>query len=308
MRQTKGLLATCLAVCVTGASGQVITFNGPMPWTTQRNDSITVRAQIDTAQMKKKKTIVLSAVLVNDRLQKTALVKKAFPVNDITGEFPLGPIGKNLAGGRSYVKIEWSIPEVAGGTGFLSPLGIVALDKLPQAVTVAVPRLNEGTAIAAAAAAVKESDYHAAGAAKFAFAWSREAFYIILLKKEMGGTVRFAFDGKNGKNAFLSFADRVVMYQPAKDSLKGSHFSRVMRGDSLAYDEKPWPSEMTKSVSGDKVVLRVPWYDIGVIPFEERRMGMGVMTFDAKGRQTMAFPQNADFFMPGTWCDLVLAK
>jgi hypothetical protein len=293
---------------VAGAYGQIITFNGPMPFITQRNDSITVRAQIDTAQLKQKKTIVLSAVLVSDRLQKTPLVKKTFPVVDFTGEFALGPVGRNLVGGRSYLKIDWSIPGVTGAKGVLLPIGIVALDKLPKNETIAVPRVKDGADAAAVVSSVKETDFHALGAVKFAFAWNKDALYIVLLKNAMPGTVRFAFDGKNGKNAFLSFADRVVMYQPDKDSLMGVHFSRTMAGDTVKYEQKPWLNEFTKSVSGDKTVLRVPWYDVGVIPFDERKVGMGIMAFDAKGQQTAALPPKADFFLPGTWCDLLLAK
>jgi hypothetical protein len=81
-----------------------------------------------------------------------------------------------------------------------------------------------------------------------------------------------------------------------------------MAGDTLKYNQKAWPNELTKSASGDKTIIRVPWYDVGIIPFEERRMGMGIMAFDAKGQQTAALPPKADFFLPGTWCDLLLAK
>jgi hypothetical protein len=241
-------------------------------------------------------------------------VKKTFPVIDFTGEFALGPVKRDLAGGRSYVKLDWSMPGVnsgkAGTAGFseLMPIGIVALDKLPTLEPITVPRLKDGTEAAGAAALVKDSDFRTLGAAKFAFAWNREALFIVLVKNALQGTVRFAIDGKNGKNAFLSYADRVVMYQPGKDSLKGVHFSRGMRGDAITYDENPWPNGITKSAADNKVVIRVPWYDAGLIPFEERRLGMGIMTFDDKGKQTAAVPAKADFFCPGTWCDLLLAK
>jgi hypothetical protein len=217
-------------------------------------------------------------------------------------------MGKELAGGRSYIKIDWSIPDVTNGKGSLLPIGIAALDKLPKNEAIAVPRLKEGVDMAAVASSVQAGDFRALGVLKFAFAWNKDALYIVLEKKAMPGDVRFAFDGKNGKNAFLSFADRVVMYQPDKDSLRETHFSRVMAGDTLKYNQKAWPNELTKSASGDKTIIRVPWYDVGIIPFEERRMGMGIMAFDAKGQQTAALPPKADFFLPGTWCDLLLAK
>jgi hypothetical protein len=301
-----GTMAVCVALCAAGAYGQIIAFNGPMPWITQRDDSITVRAQIDTAQLKKNKTISLSAVLVNDRQQKTVLAKKTFPVTDYSGEFALGTIKKNMVGGRSYVKIDWSMPAAAGGKGSLLPIGIAALDKLPAPEVIAVARVKDGSN--PDVSGLKDSDYRTVGGMKFACAWNNEALVIVLVKKQAPGTVRFAIDGKNGKNAFLSFADRVVMYDRATDSLKGAHFSREMKGDQLTYTEKPWPNELTKSVSGDRVVIRVPWSDVGMLPAEERKFGMGITAFDAKGKQASAFPQKADFFLPATWCDCQLAK
>ncbi|MBN2188186.1 MAG: hypothetical protein JW699_01930 [Chitinispirillaceae bacterium] len=295
-----------VAVCAAGAYGQIIAFNGPMPWITQRNDSITVRAQIDTAQLKKNKSISLSAVLVNERMQKSVLARKSFPVTDYSGEFALGVVKKNLVGGRSYIKIDWSLPAAAGGKGSLEPVGIAALDKLPAPEVIAVPRLKEGASLDLSA--LKESDYRTVGATRFALGWNEGALFIVLVRKQAAGSVRFAIDGKNGKNAFLSFADRVVMYEPAKDSLRGAHFSREMREGRLAYEEKPWPNEITKSVADDRVVIRVPWYDAGIIQFAERRLGMGIAAFDAKGGQTAAWPAKADFYLPATWCDLVLAK
>jgi hypothetical protein len=307
IRRLSGMLATVVAVCATGAYSQTFTFNGPMPWVTQRNDSITVRAQIDTSQLKKKKEITIEVVLVNDQAKKKALAKKSFPINDNTGEFALGPVQQALVGGRSYIKIDWSIPGTTS-KGSLLPLGIVALDKIAQPTVVQVPRAKEGADAAAVVSLIKESDFRTTGAAKFAFAWNKDGLYIVLVKQAMAGSLRFAIDGKNGKNAFLSFADRVVVYSPDNDSLKGVHYARGLAGDTLKYVDKPWPNEFVKTVSGDKIVILVPWFDSGVIPFEERILGLGVMIFDAKGQQTAAFPAGADFYLPGKWADLQLAK
>jgi hypothetical protein len=35
---------------------------------------------------------------------------------------------------------------------------------------------------------------------------------------------------------------------------------------------------------------------------------MGITSFDEKGKQAMAFPPKADFYLPATWCNLRLAK
>ncbi len=301
-------IALCIAGCAGVAFSQIITFNGPMPWVTQRNDSITVRAQVDTGQIKKKEFTV-SIDLVNDRGREESLAKKSFPINDYTVEFPVGALKQHLVGGRSFIKIDWSISETAN-KGSIAPIGIVALDNLPQAQLLTVLHAAEGVDPAGIASALKEDDFKTAGSANFAFAWNKGAFYVVVRKagNPAAGAVRFAFDGKNGKNAFLSFADRVVTYDAEKDSLFGLHYSQQLSGDTLKYSEKPWPNELTKTAVNDKIVIRVPWYDIGIVPFDGRRFGLGIVTFDAAGVQMDALPKNADFYDPGTWCDVELAK
>jgi hypothetical protein len=304
MKRITGMLAGLLFTV--GAYSQIVTFNSPVSWVTQRNDSITVRAQIDTAQIKKKEFAV-SIDLVSEGAKKKTLAKKTFKITDYSAEFAMGLISQNLVGGLSYVKIDWSIPGTTN-KGSIAPIGIVALDKLPKPEVTTIPRAQDGIDAAAVAALAKESDFKAVGAAKYALVWNKDALYIVLVKTQAPGTVRFAVDGKNGKNAFFSFADRVVIYQPGKDSVWGSHYSRQMNGDTLNYAEKPWPSEITKTIVGDKIVLRVPWYDTGIIPVDERRFGFSATEFGANGQQAAAMPVSAKFFLPGTWGDCVLAK
>jgi len=304
------VLITCATIWTVGAisptHGQIITFNGPLPWTTQRNDSITVRAQIDTAQVKKRQ-FALTIEVVNDRVQKKTIVQKTFPIKDYTDEFPAGFIKQNLIGGKSYIRLAWSIPGTAD-KGIIAPIGIAALDKLPPAEMISATQVQEGSDNAAVGSALKEGNFKSSGAEKFAFAWNKNAFYIVPIKGPATGSIRFAFDGKNGKNAFLSFADRVVMYMNDKDSLRGVRYLHQMTGDTLKYTEKPWPSELSKTVSGDKIVIRVPWYDVGIIPFDSRKFGIGIMAFTPTGEQSSAFPAGANFYNPGTWCDVQLAK
>ena len=306
IRRIAPVLAAGIACSVVGAFSQVVSFNNPIAWVTQRNDSMTIRAQLDTAQIKKKE-IAISVDLVNDQGKKKTLASKSFKVTDYTGEFALGLVKQNLVGGQSYLKIQWSVPGTTN-KGSIEPIGIVALDKLPPSATFAVPHAKEGADIAGVVASVKESDYRAIGPTSMAMAWNKDAFYIVLVKKQTPGMLRFAFDAKNGKNAFLSFADRVVLYMPEKDSLWGTHYTRQMNGDTLKYVEKAWPNELKKSASGDKIVVRVPWYDTGIIPFEERKIGLGISATDAKGKQIAAVPASAEFFLPGTWGEILLAK
>jgi hypothetical protein len=306
MKKLSGMLTAYFVFCAVGTYSQVVTFNSPVPWVTQRNDSITVRAQIDTAQIKKKEFAV-SVDLVSEGAKKKTIARKTFKISDYSAEFALGPVSQDLVGGLSYIKIDWSIPGTVN-KGSISPVGIVALDKLPKLEAAIVPHAKDGADAAAIAAMVKESDLKAVGTAKCALLWNNDALYIAIAKTQSPGTVRFAIDGKNGKNAFLSFADRVVLYQPDKDSVWGNHFSREMIGDTLKYAEKSWPSEITKTVVGDKIILRVPWYDTGIIPMADRRIGLGIMEFGANGKQTGSVLASANFYLPGTWGDFVLAK
>lgn len=300
------MLGGCVVLCAVGAYSQIVTFNSPTAWVTQRNDSITVRAQIDTAQIKRKEFTV-SVDLVNNGAKKKTLARKTFKITDYSAEFAMGPVSQNLAGGLSYIKIDWSIPGTTN-KGSIAPIGIVALDKLPPLEVTVISRAKEGADAATVAGLVKDGDLKTAGSAKFALVWNKDALYVVMAKTKAPGSVRFAIDGKNGKNAFLSFADRVVLYQPDKDSIWGSHFSRQMTGDTLKYVDKPWPSEITKTAVGDKIVVRVPWYDTGIIPIEDRKFGLGIMEFAANGQQAAAVPASANFYLPGTWGDFVLAK
>lgn len=302
-------IAVCAVLFASTAYGQIVTFNSPLSWTTQRNDSVTVRSQIDTAQVKKKQFDV-TVELVDKKLRKKTLARKSFPIKDYSCEFDMGPINQTLVGGFSYIKINWKLPG-SDNKGYIAPIGIVALDKLPPAPVDTIAKAPDNADAAAVVKAIKQDDYLTAGAEKFGFAWNRQALYIVYMKNEKTApdvTLRFAIDGKNGKNAFLSFADRVVMYAPKNDSLWGTHFKRVLSEETLKYDVKPWPNEMTKTKAGSAVVIAIPWYDSGIIPFGERRFGMGVMTFDGKDQQTAALPEKGDFFLPGTWGDFVLAK
>lgn len=303
------LISAGIALFSFGVQSQIVTFNSPLSWVTQRNDSITVRCQIDTAQLKGKKQFAVTVSEVNAKLQKKQLAKKTFPVTDYSGEFAMGPVGTVLTGGFSYLKVEWSIPGTEN-KGYISPVGVVALEKLAPVPVANVVKAADNADAAAVAGIVKEQDFQTVGLQKVGFAWNKNALFVVLVKQEKpaAGTLRIALDGKNGKNAFLSFADRVVMYQGSNDSLWGQHFARVMVSDTLKYEAKPWPNEMKKTVAGDKIVIQVPWYDSGIIPFGERKFAIGIMTFDDKNKQVAALPEKADFYLPGTWADVELAK
>jgi len=120
--------------------------------------------------------------------------------------------------------------------------------------------------------------------------------------------LQFALDGKNGKNAYISYPDRIIVYAPSKDSVYGIHYNRDMRNDSLIYIPKDWETGITKSKIDGKVVIKAPWYQTGIIPFEDRTIGFGAFALNSTSAQTAAVPSGAKYFIPGTWGDLLLKK
>ena len=115
----------------------------------------------------------------------------------------------------------------------------------------------------------------------------------------------FLFDGKNAKNAFLSYPDRVVRFVPADDSVYVLHYKRELKDGVVAYNETVWHTEVTSVVGNSYVVITVPWHDTAILPFHGRRVGFAAFVVDADGATQAAVPQTAKYANPGTWGDLV---
>ena len=304
IRKISTLTATVIFAAASVYS-QAVSFSSPVPWTTQRNDTIIARAQIDTAQIKKKSIFMTLSLFSNGK--KSTLSSKTFKISDYAGEFSFGRINRNLVGGRDFLQIDWSIP---GGQmkGTIAPVGIVNLDKVKKSEPVKAIAAASGATPAALVSAVKDENFQKAGKIEFATAWNKEALFIVLKKNQEPGAVQFSLDGKSGKNAFVSYPDRFISYTPANDSLAAFHFTRDLKDNVIRYASEKWQTEITKEVTGDKVVIRVPWYDTGVVPFEERSIGFGVFAVDQKEKVTASVPEGAQAFIPGTWGNLVLQK
>ena len=128
MNRWKVLTAT-IVFAVVSAYSQVVSFSSPVPWATQRNDTIIARAQIDTAQIKKNPFLLLC------RSSQTAR-KKPCPARlsnlRLCGEFSFGSIKKDLVGGKEFLQIDWSASD-GQEKGTIAPIGIVNLDRLIKA-------------------------------------------------------------------------------------------------------------------------------------------------------------------------------
>ena len=297
--------ALCVVAYSTGALAQDITFNSPTPWLTLRSDSLVVKAQLDTSRFPKKK-VNLSAIRVEGK-QKKQLASKAFKVSDFTQDFDLGRAGLAMFGGRDFLKITWNVPGTKD-SGVCAPIGIVNLDKLPKTDSLRAAKKAEETDVKNVAPAAGGMKFSKIKDREVAFAWTPTALIIVCKKTPAAAAFRFVFDGKNGKNAFVAYSDKMIEYFPGLDSVY-SYINDRSYGDSIVYKQKTWLNELTKASDKDYGVLRVPWYDIGIgKPFDGRVVGFSVFVLSDKAAVIAAYPEKAAPFVPGSWGNLVLEK
>jgi hypothetical protein len=294
--------ALVCAISVNTILAQAVSFSSPASWITQRNDTVFIRAQLDTALIKKK-AVSVSLLQVNDG-KKKVIAKKNLKITDNVMELMFAKVGKDLLGGKEFLRLEWAADNEKG---VIEPIGILDLNKVSKSDTVKALRVQDGAEAKTVADIIKAEQFRKIGSVEFGTAWNKDAFFIVMKKSQDSSTISFAFDGKNGKNAFLSYPDRIISYIPAKDSLNTTCYVREIKGDTLKYKDKLWNSEIEKVAADEKVIIRMPWADIGVIPFEERMIGIGVFAMQ-KGKVNAAIPQNAQYYIPGTWGDVFLQK
>jgi hypothetical protein len=299
--------AACAVMLVAGYSavsfGQVITFNSPTPWLTQRNDSIVVKAQLDTSKFAKKQ--IAFSVVKMEAGKKKAVLAKTFKVKDFTQDFVIGLAGMNQVGGKDFLKINWNIPG-AKDSGSCAPVGIVNVDKAPKFEPVHATKVTTPLDIKDIAGLVKDKKFSKAGGREFMLFWNKQTLSVVVKRSAVKSSLRLTFDGKNGKNAFVSFADKMLDFVDEKDSIHVFENDRAIQ-DSIIYTQKPWVSEIKKASDKDFSLITIPWFDIGLLPFDGRIMGFGAFEMtDAKA--TGAYPEKAMAFLPGSWGNAVLDK
>ena len=76
----------------------------------------------------------------------------------------------------------------------------------------------------------------------------------------------------------------------------------------MKYDRKEWFSEITEDASGDVIVVRMPWYDSGIIPFEERTIGAALFAGTTTKSRAKRIPAKAQYNIPATWGVVLLQK
>jgi len=305
---TRILKAGCAGLlCVLGFSafsfGQIMTFNSPAPWLTQRNDSIVVKAQLDTSKFAKKQLTL--SLLKMEAGKKKQVLTKTFKVKDFTQDFFIGMANASLVGGKDFFKVIWSIPG-AKDSGYCAPIGIVNIDKIAKSGPVHATKVVTPIDLKDIAGLVKDKKFTKVGADEFLLLWNTKTLSIIVKKSAVKSTVKFTFDGKNGKNAFVSFADKMLDYVMDKDSVFAYENDRSYL-DSITYTQKAWVSEIKKVSDKDYALVTIPWYDVGLLPFDGRLMGFGAFV-KTDVPKPAAYPEKAEVLEPGSWGNAVLDK
>ena len=298
------VMVVLFAGILRSGGAQTISFNTPLPWVSLRNDSLTVRAQVDTSALNGKK-LSLKVLTCKNGKSKT-VTSKTFSVTDPSGEFSFGKLNKKLVGGEEFIQIEWEI-KGTDDKGTIAPIGIADLTKLVSTDTVKAVKIGDDKSAKDAVAAIGNK-FAKLGSVSYGMAWNKNALFVAV-KKGTEESVKFGFDGKNGKNSFLSYPDRFLVCAPAdSEMVKGIHFERSQKKEAITYTEKEWRSSITHEVAGDVIVTVMPWYDTGMIPFEARTIGFGMFVENDAEKQVAALPEGADFYTPATWGTLLLQK
>jgi len=293
-----------LGVCV-GAGSQEVMFNDPSEWMTHRQSTFRVKTQVDTAEVGGKQIGMTLYSVVNGRRQ--TLGRGQFEADDFTKEVELGELNKNVIGGHDYLSIEW---DVRGGDkeGVCEPVGVVVLEKLPKHAPVVARDITTDGEPAKAAAALKDDEFHTVGGQSFVTGWDEEALWLVFKRSDSENTLELAFDGKNGKNAFVAYADRFVRYVPSVDSVHALHYTRSFKDDEIVYEEAAWHHETIISSEGEYMVVGLRWHDLGVIPQDNRTVGFGAFELGADEKETASLHEGSRRTVPGTWGNLRLEK
>jgi hypothetical protein len=285
--------------------GQIILFNEPTPWITQRSDSLVIKAQVDTAQIKKKDVTVTVSSVVKGKA--SVIAKKSFKADDLSKDFNLGFAKTSLIGGYDFLRAEWTVSG-SKDKGECVPFGIVDLSKLPSPVVYTASK-SAGPLSEKSLASLPEASYQSLDGVGCAVVWNESSYGIVCKKStDAAKCLIFCFDGKNGKNSFLSYPDRIVKYWPAIDSIATIHYERSIKDNTITYAARIWNTEATIAKGASLDAITVPLADVGVIATDNRTIGFAAFSLDKDGKTIKALPEKAQQEIPGTWANLVMGK
>jgi len=303
----RAALLSCCVVASLSAQDEAVTVTSPAPWTTLRSDTVAVSVQADRQRLPQ--GVIAFKVNKNSNGRASTLFSKTVNIDDAGADAALGVLSAVPFGGTDFLTLEWSVPG-SELKGVIEPVGAV---KLPNAVAARPPllaaRLKEGVTEAQAADALRGVAASESGGVKFAAGWNEDALYVLLNAAGAVTEVQFAIDGKCGKSAFLSWADRFVVFSAEADSVYGRHYKRLADKNAITFEAMAWGDKSTLSVTKAEAsrLIKIKWYEIGLQPFEERNVGFAVFT-TGKAKKTASYPGSAKLDIPGTWGDIRLEK
>ena len=298
------MVAGCVLIGVAAAGAQVVAFSDPSDWMTVPSGHIVMKTQLDTAQLGSKKVELTLHMVQNGKRRRVA--RKVYKADDFSKEFDLGNVGRKVLGGYDYLSVSWKVPGEKH-EGVCEPFGVVDLEKLPKLEPVVVRKIGDGLSGSGLVSAVTGTGTAELGGVTYAFAWNAEALWVAC-KSGSKGVLEVILDGKNGKNAYLSYPDRILRIVPATDSVHAFHYKRSLRDGAIEYHEETWHHEMSSATADGFVVAGLPWYDTGIIPADNRTVGLGCFVLNGDGAVASSLWKQSQRTIPGTWGDMKLAE
>ncbi|MDG5813716.1 hypothetical protein QA601_01370 [Chitinispirillales bacterium ANBcel5] len=299
-----GVLISGLAVYVSASD---VLINSPLPWMTLRNDSLMVRLQADTAQLPQNQ--ITFSVKHHSPGRASQLMSNTVTMDDYSGEFLIGMLGRAQLGGDQWLSIEWNVPGTEKNDR-LGPVGIADLNLLESKRINKALRVDDDSKLNDVVSFAKDSTLLEKNDAGVSLAWNTNALFLMIHKSEVSGKeLKLGFDPKCGKYAFLAWADRFISYSTETDSVLGTHYRRSYDDEEgLQYQKRVWGENIEQISNEEMVFVSIPWDELGLIPFEERVLGFAVFEYDSNQNLSVSLPQSAQKQVPGTWGEFILQK
>ncbi len=287
------------------ASSFDISFSAPAQWMTLRDGEVVVRFHADTSMLPDNQ--VVFSLHNHTENSERRLSTKTVTVDGYTGEYTIGTVEDAFIGGSQWLVIQWRVP----GTDFkgtLGPLGIADLERIGSERIAGAKRFENELSDSEIMAAFGDDHFITVGGVKVALGWNDRSLFVAYDKHNSAGELQLAFDLKCGKSAFLSWADRFLVYNAEKESVSGVHYRRKIRDEKVEYAERSWGQGIITSSGENILLVSIPWDEMGVIAFQERVIGLAAFSFDQNGAAKINLPSSALKYAPGTWGDFILEK
>jgi hypothetical protein len=295
-------VAAILLVSSTLLFSQNVSFSSPNPWVTMREKGVIATSQVDTSKLKGKKIKIVLSQCGNGK--ENALATRNFSISDYSQKFDCGSAPELFVGGKDFLRIKWEVPG-SDMKGTIEPIGIAVLNNDSSIIYDEALKISGELTAAAVKNKYGDAGLRTVGKFQAAISWNDQTLAFVC-SKTGSGALLLSIDGKNGKNAFLSFPDRFIGYQGKNDSLLADYYQRTIDKSAIQYVPQRWVNSIIKIIKDDLVLITIPWSDLGILPFDGRIIGYSLFNIEEDGKQSQAHPVKAIREIPGTWGNLKL--